>query len=220
MDFSKTSNQSPSEDGHTPKESVTSGNDHCINKSRIEGDNYHGWVDCFDYIVSGGIGRISSQFAVPRNPDRFDDQHIYYFSAAMSYPVANLLVQPVLGWRLNNRSEWIMQNWIFIPGGVVANDQSKTVTQGDLIFTLVSRAYAGNDKYFYRSYYLDGTAGITGELTLEAGDYNNIWLVGAALEAYNVLSCNQFPGNGIGYMDFSRLDIRYEDGKEIPWPST
>jgi len=167
-----------------------------------ENDSDDGWISFAvgqDYYeISGPISHYSATWNVPSPPNCKSDQLIYLFIALEGSSIlengnSNFhIVQPVLQWGLSpagGGKYWAICNWHVTNENQFFYDSLIKVNSGAILEGVIELTSSTEGQYSYRSYF----AGY--DMGLQATNLPELNTLYAALEAYNVYSCNEYPAD-------------------------
>lgn len=154
-----------------------------------------------------GTRTLSATWTVPAEPTRVRGQVVFIFPGLVEYDPEDTIMQPVLSWANFGENVWQFVSWNCCgsdSSGLVNYSTPINVSVGDSLYGLMSQncpvGSSSCDSWNIVSQ--DVTTGQSSTLvTSDAGVtpthgqvYN--WIVGAALEAYGVTRCDEFPADG------------------------
>jgi hypothetical protein len=151
----------------------------------------------------------SGYWMVPPAPPVNDGQLLFYFPSVQN---DQYIVQPVLQWgvsALGGGAFWAVANWCVMgngSGGVTKFHTALTrVNVGDELYGSVSMQYANSTKQTWNTSITDASTGYSANVTgdiLDVSPFNNA--EAGVLEAYGIVSCNDFPNGSAGWTYFSQ----------------
>lgn len=159
--------------------------------------------------INGNTGtrELDASFKVPKAPTAVNGQVIFLFPGLVQTDPEETILQPVLSWDNFGEARWQYVSWNCCGAdgsGTVNYSTPINVNVGDQLYgqmssncpvgssTCSSYSIISKDVTTNESSTLDtGDSGVTGT----TGQVDN-WIVGAALEAYGVTNCQEFPASG------------------------
>lgn len=176
--------------------------------------------------INGNTGtrELDATFKVPKKPMAVDGQVVFLFPGLVQTNPIETILQPVLSWDNFGEARWQYVSWncCGADGSGTANYSTPIdVNVGDKLYgqmsmncpvgsgTCSSYSIVSMDETTNEYSTLDtGDSGVTGS----SGEVDN-WIVGAALEAYGVTNCQEFPATGS--IKFSKIRALDPHGKLI-----
>lgn len=160
----------------------------------------NGWVENSSRNAPAGswFSAAYSAWYVPNNPSSQSSQLVYYFPGFQNTSGTLSIIQPVLQWGNNGwfgGNYWSIASWYVDVSGVAVYSTPKTTTSGNIIdgTMVASSCTVGGSCTWNITTAVRGTATTT-TLTRTPGLVYT-WAAPAALEAYNLTACNQYPNN-------------------------
>ncbi|MFZ5895430.1 MAG: hypothetical protein ACOY0T_30520 [Myxococcota bacterium] len=184
----------------------------------------NGWVEnSFRFAPAGQWFRQAfSAWTVPNNPSSISNQLVYYFPGFQNLAGTLSIIQPVMQWGNNGRfggNFWSIASWYVDTAGVAVHSTPRTVTTGQIIDGSMVGSNCTAAGVCSWTITTKVRNGISTTLTRSPGVVYN-WAAPAALEAYRLTACNQYPFN-TGLNISTNLYLTTSTTKStLPWSST
>jgi len=152
-----------------------------------------GWIN-YGYFDGNSFNLFNGSWTVPSNPKTSSDNQTIFFFTGFVDAQGDEIIQPVLQWgpsEAGGGSYWTIASWWVTSSGQALYSQLQKVKAGDTIFG-----------YMVESSTVAGTWEIgTSEndkppTVLQVSQVIPQQMATVTLEAYNVLSCSDYPSDG------------------------
>jgi hypothetical protein len=168
----------------------------------------HSWVADVETSSAGASSWISANWIVPSAPVNQSNQTVYSFPGLVPRATNDTILQPVLGWNANVTDHtWTIASWNCCRNGNNIHSPLQTVTAGGSIYGYV---WGTNCNGGVCSTWQVSTSESGGPITtLNTDSYGEMldWSFSAALEVYNIVSCDQYPpSNQISFQNVTWRD--------------
>ncbi len=150
---------------------------------------YNNWVESVYYYKNGGTNFFSAYWNVPSSPTGPTGQTIFLFPGLENESQTDIL-QPVLEWGQSGRNYWELTSY-YVTDHIVSEGIPINAAVGDTVFGVIQQYPTGSGNWEVDAY--DMTSGGDSSISVPL-IYGHPYVYGAALEVYNVNTCNQFPG--------------------------
>jgi hypothetical protein len=149
---------------------------------------------------------------VPSAPLSHDNQILYIFPGLDDINDVQTILQPVLEWNVAYENAWDIASFNCCTSGTVYVIQGPRVNVGDQIDGLmIQECSAGTQNcgsWAVETY--DGTTGGVALLRTSSQGQTFNFVLGGALEAYNLSQCSDYPPNGsVEFRDIALLDYKF-----------
>lgn len=179
----------------------------------------NGWVETAEVTTNDpniAYGAILAAWTVPPQPERNDEQVLYFFPGLEDINNVQSILQPVLGWFYG---QWTINSWNCCLNGVATNSGLVNVSPGDHIYgSVTSTCPAGTvtcATWNVLTVDLDTGQSTTLANTPSDGQSFN-WAFGGVLEAYYIDTCKDYPRDHS--LRFDYVNLFDENLKVIPHP--
>lgn len=155
-----------------------------------------GWIEWADSISQGPLSYVSAQWNVPLEPPSNGSQIVYFFPGLENAAAVDTILQPVLGWnQFQGPSGWSIASWNCCLAGVTWHSAFLPTFPGAYI-----RGYMQGTNCLLSgvctSWTITATNPDGGSVSLQTTVSSPMdYLVGSALEAYNLNTCSQLPAS-------------------------
>ncbi|SNQ58934.1 hypothetical protein [Candidatus Methanoperedens nitratireducens] len=154
---------------------------------------YNNWTESASYYENGGNNFFAAHWRVPSSPTGPTGQTIFLFPGLEPESSPLNILQPVLQWGQGGRNRWELQSYYVIGNQINDTGIIVNASEGDTVFGVIQQYPNGSGHWYVDAY--DLTSG--GSSSISVSSLSNVYpyVYGAALEVYNVNTCNQFPGS-------------------------
>lgn len=162
---------------------------------------------------------LSTAWTVPPNPSRDGSQVVFFFPGIQNSNPTDTILQPVLEWNQMSSHKWTLRSWLCCRNGNGLYSSALIVKPGQQILGSV---WGTN---------CDIATGVCAEwqtITSVAGGAATVlnsdsygepldFPVVGAMEGYNIVSCDQYPGTrgGMNTVSFSQANVSLVGGSPI-----
>jgi hypothetical protein len=161
--------------------------------------------DGHDWVASAwqrldGARSLSATWKVPSAPTTDGGQTLYLFPGLEPLG-GTVVVQPVLTW---TQGTWSISSWACCVNGIVNHSTVLPVQTGDTILGEITGSNCNQAAGSCAAWTITTTDLATGLPTMFVADTDDgdpitaplPWVVGGALEAWNLTTCDQYPADG------------------------
>jgi len=153
--------------------------------------------DVYAAAFNPAISSMYTTFQVPAPPSSWTGQTVYLFPGAEPNAAYEIL-QPVLAWNGLTANAWDLESWNCCVANTTVHSNPVPVNAGDYIYgALEGGGCSGNGVCgSWNVVSIDESNGQS--TTLSTSDYSGApinYLIGAALEAYNINGCDEYPSD-------------------------
>lgn len=180
----------------------------------------NGWVADVS-ATTGPLSFLSAIWTVPANPTSVGDQTIYLFPGFEPRATWDTILQPVLGWNHYGAGPfWAIASWNCCRNGNTLHSPIVSVSSGATIYGYVWGTNCNASTGVCANWQVSTSAANGPQTTLNTDAYGEVldWAVAAALEAYGVDSCAQYPGTPGGppvQLQFTNVTVRDVSGVAV-----
>ena len=173
-------------------------------QSTLSGIN--GWISAGTWTSRTALGQLGATWTVPAAPQT-NGATIFFFPGAQP-PTPPTILQPVLQYGSSlagGGNYWTISSWYCCPvgwtfHGPLENTTASHTLQGSM------NAVCSSGFCDWTIVTKDTTTGTTSTLQAEAVTLSFFWQIGAALEAYTLTSCDQFPSSPTTFSNITLVD--------------
>lgn len=165
----------------------------------------NGWVEDADWTSSTWVRELTSDMDVPTAPSANDGQTVYFFSG-VEPTAGEEILQPVLAYR-GSSGLWTMESWYCGPS--CAHSTMVTVQPGQTLAgsVLGSNCTSGGVCAKWTITTKNTSTGKSTTINRKNDPYVFQWSFGGVLEAYDIVSCADYPAS----QQISFTDIDFYD---------
>lgn len=174
----------------------------------------NGWIASASAASVGPLDWISASWTVPSAPASAGTQTVYVFPGLEPAATGDTILQPVLAWNGFNDGRWTLASWNCCRNGNVLHSEPIPVNPSETVSGYVSGSNCGADGVC--SHWVVQAMTASGlPTTLNTESYGQVldWAFGAALEAYGVDSCAQYPADGA--LKFDGIAVHQVNGAYV-----
>ena len=184
----------------------------------------HSWIESADTTTNTSYGELVATWMVPPAPSVNNGEVIYMFPGLEDINDVVSIIQPVLGWDADFRSEWGIASWNCCPSGITVESTPVHVSSGDEIKgTMKDLCSAGTLSCSkWRIVTEDVSTGASTTLNNSPSEGQTFnWAFAGALEVYDVSQCGDYPTNGsVSFYNLTLQDYNFKSISNPGWGIT
>jgi hypothetical protein len=189
----------------------------------FETPTVNSWVADVESTSVGASSFISANWTVPHNPTSVGSQVVYFFPGFVPLATDDTILQPVLGWNhLGTGGGWKIASWNCCRNGNNLHSPLVSVSAGASLFGYVWGTGCNSQTGVCSSWQVLTSVANGAQTTLNTNSYGEVldWDFAAALEAYNVNLCQQYPPDS--RVTFQNVTVRNVSGATVQpsWSTT
>lgn len=186
-----------------------------------------GWAESIQYLSGTTFGKLQASWPVPPAPTTTNDNQVIYFFNGLHATNAtfqsNPILQPVLGWNMNQYPGWTIASWSYSPSGNTYESPPVTVNVGDIIMGTM-KTTCGNETPTCGTWNIETLDSTSGQSTIltntTSSGFEFDWAFGCVLEVYDVEQCRDYPATSLTtFSNVTAYDYK-NNLMDIPWVGT
>ncbi len=173
----------------------------------------NGWVASAD-ATTVPVDYVSATWRVPQVP-RTNTATVYFFPGLENRNAADLILQPVLGYRgADAGAEWVIYSWDCCPGNNTHHSRAIAVQPGETISGFAQGTNCNSTTGVCSNWQIR-TSSANDSSTFNVTNFTEsmTWVFGGVLEAYGVNSCSQYPGDN--HITFNNVSVHSVAGNNL-----
>lgn len=173
--------------------------------------NINGWIEQASTQSAGAMSYLYAAWDVPPAPATWTPQTVYFFPGFEDLSNNPIILQPVLSWNQTDSgiAGWSAASWNCCSVGNQYHSPyipvSGTTISGDISGNGCDISTGICSTWTIVTY--DWGSQLSTTLNTTTGGRAMNWVFGGSLEAYNLSSCSQFPGNSVTFRHFYLVDV-------------
>ncbi|MFC4625445.1 hypothetical protein ACFO1V_09455 [Daeguia caeni] len=189
-----------------------------VNGAETKANFDDGWQMYASSMLNDDVMIMILSWNVP-SPPKVDNGHtLYFFTGAQN--VGDKQLYNVLGWNQLNIHGWSVSSWVCCDSGVIYYSSPVSISAGDLIIGVIVLGKDrfvnnGEPQYIVSMMSFDhGRPQLLTQIITRNFKEPVYFIVGGAMEMYNVNSCDNFPKDGfIEFYNMFVMDENYQAPK-------